>query len=124
MNIKDLVKVLDCNIPREGYTKHGEHFNSKGKTMITLQLMQQLSKETKNSTINPVLIPMAWSKLSDDLTLNGRSIGLLTTKIFGEDAFHNPIPSVLVYINEVIRQPMLLMWQEKIVKTNVTPINW
>jgi len=28
---KELVKVFDCNIPREGYTSHGQHHNSKGK---------------------------------------------------------------------------------------------
>ena len=31
MKNKELVKVFDCNIPREGYTSHGQHHNSKGK---------------------------------------------------------------------------------------------
>jgi len=36
MKNKELVKVFDCNIPREGYTSHGQHHNSKGKAMLAL----------------------------------------------------------------------------------------
>ena len=77
MKNKELVKVLDCNIPREGYTSHGQHHNSKGKAMLALQIMQELTKQTEINIINPKPIPIAWLKSSSDLTPNGNLPELL-----------------------------------------------
>jgi hypothetical protein len=83
MKNKELVKVLDCNIPREGYTRHGQHHSSKGKAMLALQIMQELTKQTEDNTINPNPIPMAWTKSSSDPTPNGSAAGP-TTKVLKE----------------------------------------
>jgi hypothetical protein len=60
MKNKELVKVLDCNIPREGYTRHGQHHSSKGKAMLALQIMKELTKQTEDNIIKPNPIPMTW----------------------------------------------------------------
>jgi hypothetical protein len=39
MKNKELVKVLDCTIPRDGFTRHGQHHSNKGKAMLALQIM-------------------------------------------------------------------------------------
>jgi hypothetical protein len=97
MKNKELVKVLDCDIPRDGFTRHGQHHNNKGKTMLALQIMQELTSLTKDSSINPNPIPMAWAKPSPDPTTNG-SATEPTTKVQSE--------CVCVDIKEVIRQPI------------------
>jgi len=112
MKNKEFVKVLDYNIPREGYTKHGQHHSYKGKAMLALQIMQELTKQTKDSTINPNPIPMAWMKSFSDPTPNGDSTGP-TTKVLteGEKLSTIPIPieCVLDDIMEVTRQPTILL---------------
>jgi len=75
MKNKELVKVVDCNIPREGYTRHGQHHSYKGKAMLALQIMQELTKQTKDSTINSNPIPMTWTKSFLDPTPKGDSTG-------------------------------------------------
>ena len=74
MKNKELVKVLDCNIPREGYTRHGHH-SPKGKEMLASQIMQELTKQTEVNAINPKPIPMAWMKPSSDPISNGSAAG-------------------------------------------------
>jgi lysophospholipase L1-like esterase len=44
MKNKESITVLDCNIPREGFTGHGLHHNSKGKSMLAQQIMHKLIK--------------------------------------------------------------------------------
>jgi hypothetical protein len=112
MKNKELVKVLDCNIPREGYTRHGQHHNPKGKAMLALQIMQELTKQSEVNTINPNPIPMAWMKSSSDPTSNGSAAGP-TSKVLkeGEKPSTIPIPNecVLADIKEVIRQPISIV---------------
>ena len=107
MNNKEFVKVLDCNIPREGYTSHGQHHNSKGKAMLALQIMHEITKQTKDSTINPNPIPMAWMTSSTGPTPNGSATGPITKVPKEEEKLSTiPIPSecVLVTRKEVTRQ--------------------
>jgi hypothetical protein len=97
MKDKELVKVLDFDIPRDGFTRHGRHHNNKGKAMLALQIMQELTKQTEDSSINPNPIPVAWAKPSSDPTPNGSGTEP-TTKVQSE--------CVCVDIKEVIRQPI------------------
>jgi hypothetical protein len=109
MRNKQLIKVLDCNIPREGYTRHGQHHSTKGKAMLALQIVQELTKKTEDIIINPIPIPMAWMKLSADPTPNGSAAGT-TTKVLKEGEKPSTIPihseCVSVDIKEVTKQPI------------------
>jgi hypothetical protein len=52
MENKESTTVLNCNIPREGFTRHGLHHNSKGKSTLALHIIQELTKPTMAEIIN------------------------------------------------------------------------
>ena len=60
-----MVKILDCEITREGYTRHGQHLNATGKTKLAQLTVQNLTKPSKNKNINP--IPLEWKMSTIDL---------------------------------------------------------
>jgi len=59
MKNKEMVNILDCNIAREGFTRHGQHLNSSGKSKVALLIAQYLTT-SKYSNIDP--IPMKWEQ--------------------------------------------------------------
>ena len=105
MKNKESVKILDCNISREGYTRHGQHHNPKGKAMLARQIVQELTKQTEDNTINP--IPMAWKKSPTDPTPKESATGPTTrASKEWEKPSTVPIPSECesADIKKVIRQ--------------------
>jgi hypothetical protein len=62
-----MVKVLDYEVTREGFTNHGLHLNSTGKSKIA-QLITQHIITSENNFHNP--IPMQWRETSGDLNHN------------------------------------------------------
>ena len=73
MKNKELVKILDYNISREGYTRHRLHLNSTGKAMLAMQIVLELIKQTEVTIINP--IPVAGKKSSSEPTPSGSAMG-------------------------------------------------
>jgi len=63
MKNKEMVNILDCNIAREGFTRHGQHLNSPGKSKVALLIAQYLTT-SKYSNIDP--IPMKWETTTPD----------------------------------------------------------
>jgi lysophospholipase L1-like esterase len=58
MENKEIVKILDYNVTREGFTCHGQHLNSTGRSKLAQLIAQNLTKSsTSNNTDS---IPMKW----------------------------------------------------------------
>ena len=58
MKIKEMVKIIDYDITREGFTRHGQHLNSIGKSKLAQHIAQYLIRSFINT--NTELIPMKW----------------------------------------------------------------
>jgi len=56
MKNKERVKILDHEITREGFTRHGQHLNSAGKSKMAQLIVQYLTKFSTNN--NTDSIPM------------------------------------------------------------------
>jgi hypothetical protein len=39
MRNKEMVKVLDCNLTREGFMRHGQHLNTTGKDTLARHIV-------------------------------------------------------------------------------------
>jgi len=57
MKTIEMAKILDYDIAREDFTRHGQHLNSSGKSKVALLIAQHLTK-SKSSNIDP--IPLRW----------------------------------------------------------------
>ena len=64
MKNKEMVKVLDCDITREGFTCHGQHLNLIGKSKMAQLFVQYLTKPSTNSNMDS--IPMKWKTSTSD----------------------------------------------------------
>jgi hypothetical protein len=64
MKNKDMVKILDYDITREGFTRHGQHLNSTGKSKVAQLIAQYLTKSSTNN--NTDSIPMKWKTSTSD----------------------------------------------------------
>jgi len=71
MKNKEMVKILDYDIAREGFTRHGQHLNSSGKSKVALLIAQYLTK-SKSSNIDP--IPLKWKTTTSDFTPIGGEV--------------------------------------------------
>ena len=47
MKNKEMVTILDYDIAREGFTRHGQHLNSIGKSKVAQSIAQYLTRSTK-----------------------------------------------------------------------------
>ena len=66
MRNKEIVKVVDCNVTREGFTRHGQHLNTTDKVTLALHIAHELSKCPEVNTQKPISIP--WNKTPTDHT--------------------------------------------------------
>jgi hypothetical protein len=64
MKNKEMVTILDCDITREGFTRHGQHLNSSGKSKLAKLIVQYLTKASARN--NTVPIPMNWKSITSD----------------------------------------------------------
>jgi len=64
MKNKEMVKILDYDIGRDGYIHHGQHLNSTGKAKVVQYIVQYLTKSSTNS--NTVSIPLKWKTSTSD----------------------------------------------------------
>jgi hypothetical protein len=64
MKNKEMVKILDYNITREGFTHHGQHLNSTGKSKLAQLIAQNLTKSSTNNSTDS--IPMKWKTSTSD----------------------------------------------------------
>jgi len=69
MKNKEKVKILDYDITRVGFTCHGQHLNSAGKSKMAQSIAQYLTKSSTNNNIDP--IPMKWKTSTSDFIPNG-----------------------------------------------------
>jgi len=64
MKNKEMVKVLDYDITKEGFTHHGQHLNSTGKSKMAQLIAQYLTKSSTNNNMDS--IPMKWKTSISD----------------------------------------------------------
>jgi len=60
----DGVKVVDYDLSREDFTRHGLHINAKGKTKVAKNITQILTQFSKQNDVK--LIPMHWTETISD----------------------------------------------------------
>jgi hypothetical protein len=60
----DGVKVVDYDLTREDFTRHGLHINAQGKTKVANTIAQTLTQPSKQNDIK--LIPLQWIDTTSD----------------------------------------------------------
>jgi uncharacterized iron-regulated protein len=74
MKNKEMVKILDYDITREGFTRHGQHLNSTGKSKLAQPITQYLTRLSINNNTDSV--PMKWKTTSDLIPTGCEAMGL------------------------------------------------
>lgn len=69
MKNKEMVKILDYDLTRDGFTHHGKHLNSTGKSSVVQLIAQYLIKSPTNNNGDP--IPMKWETSTSDFIPTG-----------------------------------------------------
>jgi hypothetical protein len=69
MKNKEMAKILNYDITREGFTRHGQHLNSAGKSKLAHHIVHHLTRTSITNDTEP--IPMKWNTTSSDLTPSG-----------------------------------------------------
>jgi hypothetical protein len=72
MKNKEMVKILDYDIAREGFTHHGQHLSSTGKSKVAQIIAKHLTRSTRNNNIDS--IPMKWKITTSDFIPTGRDV--------------------------------------------------
>jgi len=64
-----MVKILHYDITREGFTRHGQHLNSTGKSKLAQLIAHHITRTSINS--NTDSIPMKWNISTSDFIPTG-----------------------------------------------------
>ena len=74
-----MVKILDYDIMREGFTRHGQHLNSAGKSKLAQLIAHHLTRTPINNDTDS--IPMKWNTSTSDFIPTGREAAGLNKEI-------------------------------------------
>jgi hypothetical protein len=63
--LKKMVKLLNVEVQRKHFTRHGQHLNNKGKELVSLELTKLVKQCLKKETPTP--IQMQWKEDKSDI---------------------------------------------------------